>query len=75
MIDLRCTNIRVKGGHRVVCGALLARISAEAARVLDDRRVVAVYCLKCRAFVVLQAPPEGRSLGGVTHGPRDQAAG
>lgn len=75
MIELRCTNIRIKGGHRVVCNALLARVSPDAARVLDDKRIVAVYCLKCRAFVPLTAPPEGRSLGGVSHGPRDQVAG
>jgi len=75
MIELRCTNIRVKGGHRVVCNSLLARVSVELASALDDKRTIAVYCVQCREWKKLLAPHAGLRDGGIPHGARDQAAG
>lgn len=73
MIELRCTNIRVKGGHRVVCNRLLATVDEALARLLDDKHALTVYCEKCQKQVAI-VPHAGLRDGGMVRGPRDQVA-
>lgn len=71
MIELRCTNIRVKGGHRVVCNRLLATVDEALARLLDDKHALTVYCEKCQTQVSL-VPHAGLRDGGIAREPVGQ---
>jgi len=71
MVELRCPNIRVKGGHRVVCNRLLATVDEALAALLDDKPRLTVYCEKCQQQVA-PVPRAGLRDGGFAHEPVGQ---